>query len=113
MSWELMVKKKTTTNSLTFIKSVGSGLKKSNGNLSPFLSFWSWVKIGMTIRGKFYKNTKSFKNVHNFGTSLAVQWLRLRASTVGCTGSSIPGRGTKIRMPRGVAEKKKKMCVNL
>ena len=29
------------------------------------------------------------------GTSLAVQWLRLRASTAGGVGS-IPGRGTKI-----------------
>ena len=29
------------------------------------------------------------------GTSLVVQWLRLRASTAGGTGS-IPGRGTKI-----------------
>ena len=31
----------------------------------------------------------------NYGTSLAVQWLRLSASIAGDTGS-IPGRGTKI-----------------
>ena len=28
-------------------------------------------------------------------TSMTVQWLRLHASTAGCTGS-IPGQGTKI-----------------
>ena len=33
--------------------------------------------------------------VVNVGTSLAVQWLRLRASTAGVAGS-ISGRGTKI-----------------
>ena len=31
----------------------------------------------------------------NYGTSLVVQWLRLRASTAGGMGS-IPGQGTKI-----------------
>ena len=36
-----------------------------------------------------------FKNHDKIGTSLAVQWLRLCASTAGGTGS-IPGRGTKI-----------------
>ena len=40
------------------------------------------------------------------GTSLAVQWLRLLASTAGAMGS-IPAQGTKIRMPRGAAKKKK------
>ena len=37
---------------------------------------------------------KQYKN-EAFGTSLAVQWLGLCASTAGATGS-IPGQGTKI-----------------
>ena len=41
------------------------------------------------------------------GTSLAVQWLRLRASTAGGTGST-PGRGTKIPHARRPKKKKKK-----
>ena len=42
------------------------------------------------------------------GTSLVVQWLRLRASTLGGTGS-IPGRGTKILHDvQGTAKKKTK-----
>ena len=36
-----------------------------------------------------------FVKILHLGTSLAVQWLRLRASTPGGTGS-IPGQGTKI-----------------
>ena len=36
------------------------------------------------------------------GTSLAVKWLRLRASTAGGSGL-IPGRGTKI--PHAMAKK--------
>ena len=40
------------------------------------------------------------------GTTLEVKWSRLRASTAGGTGS-LPGRGTKIRMPRGVAKNSK------
>ena len=39
------------------------------------------------------------------GTSLAVQWLRLRATSTGSMGS-IPGRGTKI--PHAVRPKEKK-----
>ena len=39
------------------------------------------------------------------GTSLAVQWLRLHASTAGVTGS-IPGQGTKI--PQAVQKTKKR-----
>ena len=44
-----------------------------------------------------------------WGTSLAVQWLRLHASTAGGMGS-IPGQGTKFPtcMLRGAAKKKKK-----
>ena len=38
------------------------------------------------------------------GTSLAVQWLRLRASNAGVAGS-IPGQGTKIPRAHGVAKK--------
>ena len=41
------------------------------------------------------------------GTSLAVQWLRLCASTAGGTGS-IPVQGTKILHARAVQQKKKK-----
>ena len=41
------------------------------------------------------------------GTSLTVQWLRLRASNAGDTGS-IPGRGTKIpHATHGMAKKTK------
>ena len=40
------------------------------------------------------------------GTSLAVQWLRLRASNSGHTGL-IPGRGTKIPHAVGHGQKKK------
>ena len=40
-----------------------------------------------------------------FGTSLVVQWLKLRASTAGGTGS-IPGQGTKIPHACGAAKKK-------
>ena len=42
------------------------------------------------------------------GTFLAIQWLRLRASTAGRMGS-IPGWGTKI--PHAAAKKKKKKMV--
>ena len=41
------------------------------------------------------------------GTSLAVQWLRLGASTAGGTGS-IPGHGTKIPHATLCSQKKKK-----
>ena len=40
------------------------------------------------------------------GTSLAVQWLRLHASTAGGAGS-IPGTGTKIPRATGYCQKKK------
>ena len=36
---------------------------------------------------------------------LVVQWLRLRNSTAGGVGL-IPGRGTKIHVPRGVTKRK-------
>ena len=41
------------------------------------------------------------------GTSLVVQWLRLRASTAGGTGS-IPGQGTRILHATCLGHKKKK-----
>ena len=41
------------------------------------------------------------------GTSLAVQWLGLHASTAGGSGS-IPGRGTKILHAAQHSQKKKK-----
>ena len=41
------------------------------------------------------------------GTSLAVQWLRLHASTAGDTGS-IPGQGTKILHARAAQPNKTK-----
>ena len=44
----------------------------------------------------------SYLKVVRMGTSLAVQWLGLHASTAGGMGS-IPGQGTKI--PCGVAKK--------
>ena len=43
----------------------------------------------MRLSGKLLHKT------HAVGTSLAVQWLRLHASTAGGVGS-IPGRGTKM-----------------
>ena len=43
-----------------------------------------------------------------FGTSLAVQLLRLRASTAGGT-CSIPGQGTKIPRDTQYSQKKKKV----
>ena len=41
------------------------------------------------------------------GTSLVVQWLRLRASSAGAVGS-IPGRGTKIQRAKHKIQNKKK-----
>ena len=46
---------------------------------------------------------KKFK-IRGGGTSLAVQWLRLHTSAAVGTGS-IPGRGTKIPLPWGMAKK--------
>ena len=43
----------------------------------------------------------------NSGTSLAVQWLRLFASTARVVGL-IPGQRTKTHMPHGVVKEKKK-----
>ena len=44
---------------------------------------------------------------HDLGTSLAVQWLRLRASNAGGEGS-IPGQGTKIPHAMWWGQKKQK-----
>ena len=46
------------------------------------------------------------------GTSLVVQWLRLRASIVGDTGS-IPVRGTKILHAAWYGQKKKKRNMHM
>ena len=60
-----------------------------------------YVNIGneMTSSLKKTTTTKSHRDWQlkwvDSGTSLAVQWLRLHASTAGGMGS-IPGRGTKI-----------------
>ena len=42
-----------------------------------------------------YKDDVAYIKNHHSGTSLAVQWLRLRVSTAGGV-SSIPDRGSKI-----------------
>ena len=47
------------------------------------------------------------KSKIKLGTYLAVQWLRLRTSTAGGTGS-IPGPGTKIPRAAQYGQKKKK-----
>ena len=44
---------------------------------------------------------------NSFGTSLAVQWLRLQAPNAGDTGL-IPGWGTKILYATRFGQKKKK-----
>ena len=46
------------------------------------------------------------KKKKNLGTSLEIQRLRCRASTVG-GACSIPGQGTRSHMPPGAAQKKK------
>ena len=52
-----------------------------------------------------YKENKFEDKKHdNWGTSLAVQWLRLYASTAEGT-RSIPSQGTKICMLHGVTKK--------
>ena len=60
------------------------------------------------IESKLYNLDFGIKN-NPPRTSLAVQWLRLRASNAGSMGS-IPGRGTKI--PHGVGRSKKKIHQN-
>ena len=55
------------------------------------------------LKPKKYVNQESYIQ----GTSLAVQWLRLCASTVGGMGS-IPGWGTKIQHAMRCSPKKKK-----
>ena len=44
---------------------------------------------------------------HTMGTSLAIQWLQLHASNVGCMGS-ISGQGTKIPHTMWGCQNKKK-----
>ena len=54
--------------------------------------------------------SKPFYKSEFWETSLAVQWIRLHASTAGGV-SSIPGRGTKTLMPHGVVPRKNKVRV--
>ena len=50
--------------------------------------------------------TKHLEHLY-YRISLAVQWLRLRASTAGGSGS-IPGQGPKVPHAKGQSQKKKK-----
>ena len=45
------------------------------------------------------------------GTSLVVQWLRLHTPNTGGLGS-IPGQGTRSRMPWHCNQEKEKTCLN-
>ena len=49
----------------------------------------------MGVQGRLPGESNLWVGQKGVGTSLAVQWLRLRASTAGGTGL-IPGQGTKI-----------------
>ena len=55
------------------------------------------------------KKEASSKVLVIFGTSLAVQWLRLHTPSAGGTGS-IPDQGTKILHAARRDQKKKKAC---
>ena len=70
-----------------------------------------WIEI--TIVSLTIKENLAESESTDMGTSLAVQWLRLCASTAGAVGL-IPGWGTKI--PRaaqcGPTKKKKKRRIN-
>ena len=61
----------------------------------------------MGDRGQCSRLRNSTQQKWRPGNSLAVQWLRLRTSTVGGTGL-IPGLGTKIPHAAGSKKKKKK-----
>ena len=50
---------------------------------------------GYNFRIKDFFTLSTLNHILKTGTSLAVQWLRLRTSKAGAVGS-IPGRGTKI-----------------
>ena len=65
-----------------------------------------WAVYNLDIRGS--DNTEILSKKSYEGTSLAVQWLRLHASTAGDVGS-IPDRGTKI--PHAVQWGRKKKVV--
>ena len=53
------------------------------------------------------RNQVELRNQDMGETPLAVQWVRLHASTAGGPGSSLV-RELRSRMPQGVAKKKKK-----
>ena len=64
-----------------------------------------------TLKKKFSNNSESKNLVIKilfWGTSLAVQWLRLHTSSAGGVGS-IPGRGTKVPNATWHGQKKKKI----
>ena len=61
-----------------------------------FVLFSAWITLSITFLISVVQITPSFKTQTKYcGTSLAVQWLGLHASTAGGPGS-IPGLGTKI-----------------
>ena len=73
-------------------------------------------RVALACKQIYYRNriwgpeinpyTCSHITKKNWGTSLAVQWLRLHASTAGGAGS-IPGGGTKILHAVWCGQKKK------
>ena len=65
----------------------------------PSLALPKWGSVRCRI-------ARAWLQIHSGGTSLAVQWLGLRASTAGGTGS-IPGQGTKIPHAVWCSQKKK------
>ena len=61
----------------------------------------------ISLLGIYPKKTKTLTQKDRCRTSLAVQWLRLHASTAGGMGS-IPGQGTKIPQAAALQPKEKK-----
>ena len=67
------------------------------------LQMLSWVEVP-----RFPHPSVTLIKIPSPGTSLAVQWLRLRASSAGGAGS-IPGQGTRIPHAAWRGKKKKKI----